>query len=135
MILIALGHVPEICVATVNTEIARRILQAAGRQALLYPIEGPRLSRRSQAASQGQEPPPVEGVHHKVSQAKQMRERAKNAGRELQSHEERWWDKDHMAGRHVIPSRYNVCVCVFFVWGPALAASQGKGCCTVVMLV
>ncbi len=55
---------------------ARAVL-ATGAEPTADPVDGPRLSARAVAASQGGEPGPVVGVKHKISEAKKARTRAK----------------------------------------------------------
>ncbi len=106
LILIACGEVPRFCVDCINREIARRTMEACGRVVSDQPTEGPRSSKRSLAASRGEEVPPVQGVQHFSSRGKQLRQEAKRCEKELREHDSNWWREDCVAGR---PS-FTVCL-------------------------
>jgi hypothetical protein len=90
--LACLGHVDQNVVRAVNDVVETRIREDAGGRTpeAGAEIEGPRLSRRALAASQGEEVPEVMGVMHKVSEAKAARGAAKWADKQAGKHNQRW---------------------------------------------
>jgi hypothetical protein len=81
-ILIALGDIPNVIIGICNEIVAEKVRQAQ-REPTTGLVEGPRLSARSLAASQGQVPPPVQA-------AKRAREQAKRTQKKLLLIKDQW---------------------------------------------
>ena len=77
-LLCSLGFINAEIVTFVSRVVEKRIREA-GRQPSEGPLTGPRQSKRAQAATLGNDLPPVMGIQHKMSEAKKQREAAKLA--------------------------------------------------------
>ena len=94
-LLACLGYIDGDVVQTVNSFVTQRVTNA-GRDPLTEGlVRGPRLSRRAQASTEGDEVPDVRGVFHVLSRGKMARDAAKAADCESLSHDEAWWAKFH----------------------------------------
>ncbi len=91
-ILITLGHVHRHMVQLLQDAIDERIREKTGRMPSGSAVPGPRSSKRSLAASQGEEVGRPVGVQHQVSHAKRLRERASLITKHLQANDRAWWE-------------------------------------------
>ena len=84
-ILLALGHCRSEVIDIANDVLSTKILKAAGRVAATHgPPADPRLSKRTAAAMTGQPIPEVQPPNTGLgNEAKRLREKAKNLGREM----------------------------------------------------